>query len=257
MQPMKKTGRRDGKMALNQTLEALLEHKTVEAVREPMQNALKQMVCDETAPVPLGMDAVIEAIAKPGEFLLLQMDYADFRNEPESQKVVRLMHQAPAILATFEDDGEHRKSIEAMLRYIHDRLDFLQTFRFGIKKVDHLSPHPVTILFADMHPINQLEIHLGSEVARHIEREREILDPLFKEFRFRLSKAIGLPILPIDSVVDDALEPNRVILTDPVTQKKLCSFLVSPLPDIEGIYPYLERLYEALYRLATGQVDLS
>ena len=223
--------------------------KTVPERTGEMQKAIAQMVCNESQPIPLEPDALSDALEKEGEFLLLQMSYDDFAKEPEERKIARKLREATAIVASFEDDGSSVDAIEEMLKYIHDRLDELQSFRFGIKRVERLSDAPVSILFAGILPINQLRLKVGEEVMRMLETHRDYYAPLFRSLRHELSEETGVPILPLEPRPDPDSPPRTVQLEDPYTGQVICEFEVAPLIAKEGLEIYLVKLYYVYKRL--------
>ena len=233
---------------MQRLLEAVARKTLPERTGE-MQDAIARMVCNESQPIPLDADALSDALEREGEFLLLQMGYDDFEKEPEERKIEKKLREAASVVATFEEDGTRLDAIEEMLKYIHDRLDGLQSFRFGIRRVERLSDAPVSILFAGILPINQLRLQVGEEVMEMLEAYREHYDPLFENLRRELSEETGVPILPLPAQIDPDAPPRRVRLEDPYTDRVICEFEVAPLIEKEGLEIYMMKLYYVYKRL--------
>jgi hypothetical protein len=215
-----------------------------------MQEALLGMVCNESQPIPLGEKELYDALIREGEFLVLRMNYDDIEKELKERKLERKIGEAQSLLVSFEEDGSHPELIEEFVKYLHDRLDPLQNFRFGIKRAKAPSEYPVTMLLSGILPINQLHLFVGEGIEKLIGENRDTLLPHFLELRRRLSQEVGLPILSLHRSVDESLAPAQVRLVDTTDGSVLCEFVVEELSP-EGLEIYLQKLSFVLKSLAT------
>lgn len=229
-------------------LEVLLA-RTPDNTLKASIKALMGMRCRPSDPMPLDESALLETLELPGEYFILQARYADLEQELKTQKIKRKISEATAVVTVYEEDGASLPSIENFVRYIHGVSDPLQRSIFGIRRVDRLSDLPVTILFGGILPINQLRMRLGRDLDRLIRSDADYFVPRFAELRRRLSKAIGVPILPLYPEVDDAIPPNRAELYDPLDGAVICRFDVENPHSKEGLERYLARLYHVYQAL--------
>ncbi|WP_353661313.1 hypothetical protein [Hydrogenimonas sp. SS33] len=220
----------------------LIARKTVKENTGTIQEAVIDMLCNESQPIPLGPETLREAL-QTGEFLILRLHYDDFKREREEGKIAKKIPESLHIVATFEEDGHRLEEIEDMIQYFHGRIDDLQTYRFGIKRVETLSEFPVTILFGGILPINQLRVRLGRSVAELVETHRSHFEPLFKKVRFEITEKTGIPLLPVETVTDTSIPPRKVMLEDPLRKRMICDFEVAPFIEKEGLEIYLLKIY--------------
>jgi hypothetical protein len=231
---------------MNQKLKELIIAKTGKEYQQEMLQSIEEMVCEGSA-LPLDEDTLYQTIAKEGEFLLINANYDEvsFEDKAFAMKFV----EALDIIVSFEDDGTRYEMIESFVKEIHNRTSSLQKFHFGVKKVERLSAYPLKILFGNIYPINQLEIHLGSWIHEFIQLNENYFQPHFKQIRAALSKEIGIPILPLYTQEDKALLDNEVKLIDSVTKEVLVEFSVTKDEDKKALDLYLLKLYYLFLKL--------
>ncbi|WP_457596965.1 hypothetical protein [Hydrogenimonas sp.] len=208
-----------------------------------LQAGVLGMICNESQPMPLGVEALMEALEREGEFLLLTLDYDQLEEAFAHHRLDREILSALSILVSFEIDTEERK-IEEYLHLFHRRLDEKQNFRFGIRRVAALSPTPVRILFSGILPFNRLDLHLGADIHRLVTQNRERFEPRFRAIRERVSETVGAPFLPLYTTLDENLRPHEARLVDPDDGRLLCRIEMERLDD-DAVELYARKLAHA------------
>lgn len=215
---------------------------------QKFEKTVKEMVCDETQPIPLPQELIEKALGLQGESGCMVANYEDLQKEFEAQKLRYKVSEALSMLVSFEDDGRSFDIIEQSVKYLRSIVDERQNFLFGIKKVKQLSQYPVKILFSGILPINQLHLHIGSGVDAFINSDPEYFPNRFATLRQELSEEIGIPILPVVPVVDATIGTYDVVLGDPFSNDEvIAAFTIEQPPTKESLEPYLYRLF-AIYK---------
>ena len=230
-----------------QLLEIIAE-KSAPACIGQMQELIMGMICNESQPMPLSAEEIYDAMLLEGEFAVFELDYKDVEKELFEKRLQKNISESLSILVTFEEDGRSLTDIESLIRYIHEQLDPLQNFRFGIKRADKLSHFPVKILFSGILPINQLQIFVGKEIGELLEKNSTFLEAELQTIRLELSEKIGTPILPLHFQISSKIPPRRVRLFDPVQKLLLCEFDVDK-GWRDGLENYLRKLYLSFGKL--------
>ncbi len=208
-----------------------------------MQEAILSMVCDDTSPIPLSHDKLLNALELDGEFLVLKLHYNDFEDELKSQKIRYKISQALSVTVRYEDDGSSYENIEKFVKYIYKNSDDKQNSTFGVKAVKELSGFPITILFSGILPINQLKMTVGIEIDKLIHSDDEYFMPRFQKHRDDISKEVGIPILPVLPILDKKLGDYQVRLVDLVDGRVISEFEVAQVLSKETTEIYLLKLF--------------
>ena len=232
---------------MNSKLKKIIEEKTLKENREAVVENIESMLCCNSD-AKIDEEMIYNAIAKEGEFLILEGRYEDFDIYSESSLFKEKLNESLEIIVFFEDDGDQYEKIERFVKYIYNNTSE-QKFIFGIKKVEQLSQNPLKILLASIYPINQLEIHLGKDIYNYIEANRDYFEPYFAAIRSELSKEIGVVILPLNTLRDTKLQNNQVQLIDSVTGDVIVEFSVELTQERDSLDYYLMKLFYVFIKL--------
>jgi len=233
---------------MNKKLSNLISKKTSKENFEDVENNVDAMICKESS-VALSEERLYDALDSDGEFFLLKAKYEDFNLEKENPLLDVKLKEALYITICFEDDGTLYKEIEKFVKYIFEHTVAQQKFYFGIKQVDTLSEYPVRILLSEIYPINQLQMHLGEWIDAFIKSDKQYFQEHFALVREKISREIGVSILPLDVVVDENLCSNDALLLDSVTREKIVAFSIEQCEDKKALDIYLLKLYYIFLKL--------
>jgi hypothetical protein len=234
---------------MNEKLLGLIRTKSTQENVDALIRSMEAMLCQQSI-LALDEETLASAIDNEGEFLLLEGSYDDFTDESGCDAVLlRKLNEALSIHICFEDDGSYYEKIESFVSCIYEHTEAQQRFVFGVKEVTQLSSSPVRILLSEIYPINQLDIALGEWVYDFIGADEAYFKEHFRAIREKLSREIGINILPLNTEVDRSLDDNEVILYDTISKEKIVSFSVEKDADKKGLDIYLLKLYYILLKL--------
>ena len=231
-----------------QKLKEILQGKTQKA--DEVYDVVCDMVCSGEDYIALPPESIEAALKLDGEFLLLYLQKEEIEEELQTQQLKYPISESLSIVSMFESDGSNFEQIEAFVALMKSYVDPLQNFVFGVKKVDKLSKTPLKILFSGILPINQLQLSIGSKLYEYIHSDEEYFKAEFLSFRRQLSKALGIPILPVYSLKDEHLAEMEIELKDHKADKTLAKFALDGEPSKELIQEYLKRVFAIYCKLA-------
>jgi len=232
-------------------LSQCIENNTLHNKQE-VKSCILNMLCTQDDPIPLEESKLLDALKLEGEFLVLKLHFNDFENELKNEKIKYKISQSLSVIVSYEDDGENFLEIENFIQYIHQISDEKQNCIFGIKKVNKLSEFPITILFSGILPINQLSMRVGKKINNLIHSDDSYFIPRFQKQRDDISKAIGIPILPIFPLLDESLDDYTISLTDLTNGKLISKFEVYEVLNQDTVEIYLQKLFYIYKVLAQG-----
>ena len=219
-----------------------VKNKTLHNTKE-VERCVSAMVCSPNDPIPLSNENLLSALEIEGEFLLLKLHYSDFNNEQKSEKIKYKISQALSVVVSYEDDGNSFEDIKKFVNYIYDISDDKQNATFGVKSVECLSEFPITILFSGILPINQLQMSIGKKIDELIHSDDKYFVPRFAKHRDKISKEVGIPILPVLPFYDENLEDSQVRLLDLTDGRLIAEFSVQEGLNKETVDIYLLKLF--------------
>jgi len=229
-------------------LNDLIIKKTTEKNYKDVKENIEAMLSPESE-LPLDEDSLFDALKGDGEFFLLKARYEDFNLNEANTLLDLKLKEALCVTIFFEDDGAEYEKIEAFVQYIFEHTMPQQRFCFGIKRVKELSEYPVRILLSEIYPINQLQIRMGKWIDSFIQLDEAYFKEHFTYVRAKISKEIGITLLPLDIVVDEELCPRDVVLVDSITKEKIVAFSVEEDEDKKALDIYLLKLYYVFLKL--------
>jgi len=235
---------------MNKELIELIKSKTLKDNTQSVIENLEAMLCNN-GEFDVDESMLHDALQGRGEFFLLQVRYEDFSSKQEHPLLEKKLKEALCITITFEDDGSQYTNIEEFVKYLYAHTTQEQKFCFGIKKVETLSEYPIRILFSEIYPINQLEIHLGKWIFDFIESDKSYFEQHFAYIREELSRELKIPILALDTKYDAGLDDNEVLLLDSVTKEEIVNFRVEKNEDKKALDLYLLKLYYVFIKLGS------
>jgi len=226
-------------------VEELLQYIADNSVRntQEIQKGVANMICHNDSPIPLSESDLLSALKLDGEFLVLKLAYSDFEDEMKSHLIKYKISQALSVVISYEDDGESYNDIREFVEYVYENSDDKQNSTFGIKNVEKLSEFPVTILFSGILPINQLRMSIGKKVEELIHSDDAYFIPRFQAFRDKLSREVGVPILPVLPMYDEYLEDYQIRLVDMTDGRVISDFEVAKEFSKKTIEAYLLKLF--------------
>ncbi len=219
-----------------------IKNKSFHNTKE-LQESIVSMICDDTSPIELSQEKLLNALDIEGEFLVLNLHYNDFDDELTTQKIKYKISQALSVIVRYEDDGNSYKNIEKFIKYIYKNSDDKQNSTFGVTRIEKLSEFPITILFSGILPINQLKMTVGVEIDKLIHSDDTYFMPRFQKHRDAISKEVGIPILPILPILDKELGDYQVRLVDLVDERVISEFEVAQALSKETTEIYLLKLF--------------
>jgi len=234
---------------MNETISKLLKEKTTPQNYEKVYQALELLRVEDGA-LRVTLKDLQEALSGEGEFVIVEGDYSEFETQEYKTWLKRKLCEAIEIVVVFEDDGTQFEKIEEIAAFIYTHTSSMQKVKIGVKKVEQLSTTPLRVLFAEIYPINQLEMFLGSDIFEFIEQNKEYFEPYFEQIRMMLWREIGVAILPLLPQKSQNLAPNGVCLRDRVTQKRIVEFEVEQLKEPKDLDLYLQKLFYIFVKLS-------
>ncbi|NPA66119.1 MAG: hypothetical protein GXO11_04465 [Epsilonproteobacteria bacterium] len=233
-----------------QNLYNLIEQKTVPQHQEYVKQALSSMLSKEALIQPVTEELLVKTVRLDGEFQVVLMDYNDLAEELQTKALRHLIKSALGIVVQFEEDGSCFEKIKTFSEYIYDFTSQEQSLHVSVEKVDTLSKTPIKILFGGILPINQMQMYIGKGLYDVIASEPDFFQPLFNIVRKKITKQIGIPLLPLYPEIDENLKPYEAKLVDPIEDKIIAKFEVDSCNTKENIDKYLLKLYYIYQKLA-------
>jgi hypothetical protein len=227
----------------------IVQEKTTAQNSAKVLQALESFIIKGDDGLSIGEATIQEALSGEGEFVIVESNYDEFETQGYKQWLKEKLSEAINIVVVFEDDGNQFGTIEKIAAFIYENTTSMQKVQIGVKKVKQLSATPLRVLFAEIYPINQLEMFLGDEVFDFIEQHKEYFLPYFQKLRFIISREIGVALLPLLPKKSQNLSPKEVCLTDKLTHKKIVEFQVKKLETTQDLDSYLQQLLKIFLQL--------